>query len=119
MADGGWLMVGRCTEFSPPCSHPLFVPLRRHRIGGVTIRSAAALPLALALATVSLALSAGGQPPAPGPAAGGPQIPQEVRDRAARRGRVRVIVELSRDQVDTRGARLLARLSPREHRVTP
>src|SRR5438093_7603336 len=118
MADGGWLMVGRCTEFSPPCSHPLFVPLRRHRIGGVTIRSAAALPLAFALATASLALSAGGQPPAPGSAARGPLFPAEVRDRAGRGGGVRVIVELSRDQVNTTGARLLARLSPREHRVT-
>jgi hypothetical protein len=84
----------------------------------VTIRSAAALPLAIALAMTSLVLSAGGQAPAPGSSARGPQIPQEVRDRAARRGRVRVIVELSREQFGTGGARLLAKLSPREHRIT-
>src|SRR5207247_5360471 len=84
-----------CTEFPTSCNAPLSFPLLRHRIGGVTIRSAVALPLALALATVSLALSAGGPPPAPGSAARGPPIPQEGRGRAARRGPRGVLVGLS------------------------
>jgi subtilisin family serine protease len=78
------------------------------------IKTAAALPVAIALAVASLVLSAGGQTPPPGSAARVPQIPQEVRDRLARHGRVRVIVELTR----TGAARLLARLAPRDHRVT-
>src|SRR5947209_19898066 len=93
-----------CTEFPTSCNAPLSFPLLRHRIGGVTIRSAVALPLALALATVSLALSAGSQPPAPGSAARGPQVPQEGRDRAGPRGRLRVLVEVARDQGGARGA---------------
>jgi subtilisin len=77
------------------------------------------------VSVVLLILFGGLQPQSPRAAAAGPQVPNALRDRAAREGRVRVLVELTvrpvpRGADETRRgveARLLSKLSPSAHRV--
>src|SRR2546428_3459935 len=76
------------------------------------LHDASAVRLAVVAALAGLVVTAGAQGP-PAPRAGRtPRVAQEVRDRAARGGRVRVIVELARV-----GADVPTRLAARDHRV--
>src|ERR1041385_1005866 len=57
-------------------------------------RFSALAPALFAPLTAALVIGFFPRPPQPRAAAAGPRIPQSVRDRAAKSGRVRVIVEL-------------------------
>jgi len=100
-------------------------------------RFSALAPALFAPLTAALVIGLSARSPQPRAAAAGPRIPQSVRDRAAKSGRVRVIVELKlgtphvperqlktpqaigrqRQSIAAQGAQVLGRLPRGSHRV--
>src|SRR5258707_14154094 len=100
-------------------------------------RSTAFVPAVFAALTAAFVLGISSSAPQPRAAAAGLEIPQTVRDRAARGGRVRVIVELKlptahvperhlpngqaigrqRQMIATRAAQMLGRVPARARRT--